>query len=209
MHLTLRRVNRRLFLWGLANGATMLALAGAFWIGLGVGMVAPRSHWVVSALGTAVQLSGVVWLILAARRLRHRSGFRRSELRQLDGIAQAQKQHIIKCMAWTTLGQALLIGLLVWTCVRVHAEQLVWSSIGAVVSLHLLPLGRLFHVRAYYATGISGVVVSGAGLAASGSPYGVASLGVCMATVMWVSAGYILAAADRIADQSCAESWAV
>ena len=202
-------MDRRLFLWGLANGATMLALAGAFWIGLGIGMVAPKAHWVVSAFGTVVQLSGVVWLIRAARRLRRRSGFQRSQLRQLEGFAQAQKRHIMKCMAWTTLGQALLIALLVWICVRVHAEQLIWSSIGAVVGLHLLPLGRLFHVRAYYATGIAAIVVSGVGLAASGSPYGVASLGLCMATVMWVSATYILMTADRIADRSCAEPWAV
>jgi hypothetical protein len=202
-------VDRRLFLWGLANGATVLALAGAFWIGLGVGMVATRVHWGVSALGTVVQLSGVVWLIRAAARLRRRSGFQRSELRRLEGIAEAQRQHIVKCMAWTTLGQTVFIGLLVWSCVRVQAEQLIWASIGVVVSLHFLPLGRLFHVRVYYATGIAGALVSSAGFAASGTPIGVASLGLCMATVMWVSAAHILSNADRIADRSCAEPWAV
>ena len=32
-----------MFLWGLANGTTILALAGAFWIGLGVGMLEPKT----------------------------------------------------------------------------------------------------------------------------------------------------------------------
>jgi hypothetical protein len=187
----------------------MLALAGAFWIGLAVGMVANRVHWAVSAGGTAVQVGGVVGLIRAAARLRRRSGFQRSELRQLKGIAEAQRQHIVKGMIRTTLGQTLLTGLLVWICVRVQAEHLIWSSIGAIVSLHFAPLGRLFHVRAYYATAIAGTIASGAGFLVSGTPYGVASLGLGMTTVMWVSAAHVLFNADRIADKACAEPWAV
>ena len=198
-------MNRRLFLWGLSNGATMLALAGAFWIGLGVGMLANQVHWLISAVGTVVQVGGAVWLIRAAARLRRRSGFQRAELRRLEGFAAAQKQHILTWMRWTILGQTLLISLLVWMCVRAQAEHLIWGSIGAVVSLHFAPLGRLFHVRTYYATAISGTIASGAGFAVSGTPYGVAFLGLGMATVMWVSAAHVLFKADRIADQACAE----
>jgi hypothetical protein len=187
----------------------MLALAGAFWIGLGVGMVGKQGHWVVSAAGTVVQVSGAVALIRAARRLRRRSGFQRSELRQLEGVARTQKPRIVKWMAATTLAQTLLIGLLVWICVRVKAEHLIWGSIGAVVSLHFVPLGKLFHLRTYYVTAIAGTIVSVAGFAVSETPYGVASLGLGMAIVMWVSAAYILRNADRIAGQACAERWAV
>jgi hypothetical protein len=95
----------------------------------------------------------------------------------------------------------------VWICVRARAEHLIWPSIGAVVSLHFAPLGRLFHVCPYYATAIAGTVVCGAGFAVSASPYGVAALGLCMTTVMWISAIYILRHADGIAERACAEPW--
>ena len=187
----------------------MLAIGGAFWIGLGVGMVANRAHWTVSAVGTVIQVGGGVVLIRAAARLRRRSGFQRSELRQLEGIAAAQKQRIVRWMTWTTLGETLLIALSVWLCVRVHAEHLIWPSIGAVVSLHFAPLGRLFHVRTYSATAIAGTIASAAGFATAGTAYAAASLGLAMATVMWVSAAHVLLNADRIADQACGEHWAV
>jgi hypothetical protein len=187
----------------------MFALAGAYWIGLGVGMVANQVHWAVSAVGTAVQVGGLLGLIRAASRLRRRSGFQRSELRRLEGVADAQRRHIVRWMRWTILGQTLLISLVVWICVRAEAEHLIWASIGAVVSLHFAPLGRLFHVRAYSAAAIAGTIASGVGFAVSGSAYGVASLGLAMATVMWVSAAHVLFNADRIADQACAEHWSV
>ena len=201
-------MNRRLFLWGLSNGATMLALAGAFWIGLGIGMVAQHAHWAISAVGTVIQVGGGVGLILAAVRLRRRSGFRRSELRRLEGVAEGQKQHIVTWVRWTTVGQTLLTSVLVWICVRAHAEHLIWPSIGVVVSLHFAPLGKIFHVRTYHATAIAGTIASGAGFAMSDTPYGVASFGLGMATIMWVSAAHVLFNADRIADQACAEHWA-
>jgi hypothetical protein len=186
----------------------MLALAGAFWIGLSVGMVANLVHWSVAAFGTLLQLAGGVWLIRAAVRLRRRSGFDRSELRRVEGTARAQQRHIRRGMAWTTVGQGLLCAVLVWICVRAHAEHLIWPSIGTVASLHFAPLGRLFHVRPYYATALAGTLVCGAGFAVSASPYGVAALGLSMCAVMWTSAVYILAHADGIAAQACAEPWA-
>jgi hypothetical protein len=44
-------------------------------------------------------------------------------------------------------------------------------------------------------------------LGVSGTLSGVASLGLVMATVMWVSAAHVLFNADRIADRACAEDW--
>jgi hypothetical protein len=187
----------------------MLALAGAFWIGLGIGMVAKLVHWAVSAVGTVLQVGGGVGLVWAAARLRRRSGFQRAELRHFEGIALAQKRRILSRMRWTAVGQTVLCSLAVWICVRVRAEHLIWPSIGTVVSLHFAPLGRLFHVRTYYATAIAGTIACGAGFPLSRTPYGVGLLGVAMAAVMWVSAAHILINADRIADRACAEPWAV
>lgn len=201
-------MDRRLFLWGLSNGATVLALGGLFWIGLAIGMVTNHVHWVIPAAGTVVQVGGAVGLIRAALRLRRRSGFQRSEFGRLEGVVAAQKPRIVRWMRWTMLGQTVFGGLLVWICVRVQAEHLIWASLGAVVSLHFAPLGKLFHVRAYYGTAIAGTLVSAVGFAVSGTPNGVASLGLAMAIVMWASAAHVLFHADRIADRACAERWA-
>ena len=202
-------MDRRLFLWGLSNGATVLALGGAFWIGLAIGMVAADVHWAVPAVGTVIQIAATLGLILLAVRLRRRSGFRASELRRLEGVAEAQKRHIMRWMRWTFVGQTLLISVLVWMCVRAHAEHLIWASLGLVASIHFAPLGKIFHVRTYYFAAIAGTIVSVAGFAVSGTPFGVALLGVGMAAIMWASAVHVLANADRIADQACAESWAL
>ena len=51
-------MDRRLFLWGLSNGATMLALGGAFWIGLGVGMAGQQGYWAASTIGMVVLWNG-------------------------------------------------------------------------------------------------------------------------------------------------------
>lgn len=201
-------MDRRLFLWGLSNGVTMLALAGAFWLGLGIGMVAKLVHWTVPAIGTLAQVGGAVWLVRRANRLRRRSGFQRSELRRFEGVARAQQRHIRRGMAWTTVGQTVAASVLVWICVRAQAEHLIWPSIGAVVSLHFAPLGRLFHVRPYYAVALAGSIVCALGFTIVGTPFGVAVLGLAMSAVMWLSAAYILRRADAIADQACAEPWA-
>src|SRR4029453_70682 len=104
-----------------------LALAGAFWIGLDIGMVANLVPWTVSAVGTTLQIGGSVWLIRSAIRLRRRSGFARSQLRRFEGVAREQQRHIRRGMAWTTLGQTLVTALVVWICVRAKAEHLIWA----------------------------------------------------------------------------------
>jgi hypothetical protein len=185
----------------------VLALGGAFWLGLAIGMVAPQSHWFVPAAGSVVQLAATVGLIWAAVRLKRRSGFHRSELRRLEGDAEAQRRKIIRWMVWTGVAQAVLAGTLVWMCVTLKAEHLMWAAIGAVVSLHFAPLGTLFHVRAYHVIAIVGTIVSAAGVAVSRTPVGVAALGIGMATLMWGAGVYVLWNADRIADRACAERW--
>lgn len=88
-------MNSRIFLWGLSNGVMMLSIAGTFWLGLGIAMAAARVHWLVSALSTGIQVGGCAALLWAAVRLRRRSGFKRSELRQSNGRATAEARHIL------------------------------------------------------------------------------------------------------------------
>jgi hypothetical protein len=107
------------------------------------------------------------------------------------------------------LGQALLIGLAVWWCVRANLVDRIWPCIGLVVSLHLVPLARLFHVRAYYVTACAGGIASLVAFTGIVRPYAVAYLGGAMACVMWLSAAYLVWNADRIAFRAVREPWAV
>jgi len=201
-------VNKPQFLWGLSNGVFVFAIAGAFWLGLGIGTNVTNVGWLVCALSTALQVGVCAALIWASVRLRRKSGFRRSELRQGDRSRSLETQHILVGFLWTTAGQAVLIAFAIWVCVRAGREQLIWPAIALVVSLHLIPLARIFHVRAYYATAAAGSIVSIITVTGLTGPYAVASLAVGMATVMWGSAFYLLRNADTIAARALGEMWA-
>ncbi len=203
-------MNDRQFLWGLSNGVTVFALAGAFWLGLGIGTMASKvgCGWLVCAPLTVLQVGVCAGLLWAGFRLRRRSGFRRSELRQGDGRRTPEAQRILVGFGWTVAGQTGLIGLAVWACVQAGAEQMIWPAIALVVSLHFVPLARLFHVRAYYVTAAAGSSVALVGLAMGTHRYAVPSLAGAMAIVMWVSAVYLLGNADKIAARGVGERWA-
>jgi hypothetical protein len=201
-------VTDRQFLWGLSNGVGVFAIAGAFWLGLGIAFAATQIGSLACTLGSAVQVGIGGALFWAAVRLRRKSGFRRSELRQVRERSP-ETRRIITVLRWTTAGQTALIGFAVWVCIRSGAEQQIWSAIALVVSLHLIPLARVFHVRAYYATGVAGGIVSTVTIAGLTRPHVITPLAIGMATVMWLSAVYLLWNADRIAKRAIKEPWAV
>jgi len=199
----------RQFLWGLANGVMMFAIAGAFWFGLGIGMSAPRLGGIELATLTACQAGGCIALLWGAVRLRRRSGFERSELRAADGQARLETRHILAVLRWTVVLQTVLIAAAVWCCLRMGAEWMIWPSIGLVVSLHLIPLASVFHVRTYYVTAAAGTVVSLAAAASGLGALGLLLLAGGMSAVMWLSAAYVLARARAIAARALGEPWAV
>jgi hypothetical protein len=202
-------MNDRQFLWGLSGGVSAFAIAGAFWFGLGISAVPTTAGWPVFALLTAFQAGGCAALLWTAVRLRRKSRFRASELRQVDERQRAETRHMMTGFRWTVAGQMILIGFAVLGCVLAHAEPLIWPSIGLVVSLHLIPLARIFHVRAYYLTAGAGSIISLVAFTGLTDPYRLACLCGGMAVVMWVSAVYLLSNADRIADRAMREPWAV
>lgn len=77
------------------------------------------------------------------------------------------------------------------------------------MSLHLIPLARIFHVRAYYVTALAGSIISFVALTGLTGRHKLAILGGGMASVMWLSAVDLLRHADRMAAESMRESWAV
>jgi hypothetical protein len=195
------------FLWGLSNGIMMLAIAGTFWLGLGIGLYASRLGGLLCALLTVLQAGGLVTLLWGAYQLRRKVRFRASELRHGEERARMEARHILKVFCGTVVIQTALIALAVWWCVRAQAEQMIWPFIALVISLHLLPFGKIFHVRMYYVTAVLGSVVSLVTFAVT-EQYGLAFLACGMTAVMWGSATYLLSNADRIAARALKEPWA-
>jgi len=202
-------MNDRQFLWGLSNGVMVFAVAGAFWLGLGIGMAGPHVGWQVSASSTVIQIGVLAALLRTAVKLKRRSRFLVSELRQRDGGRTPETKRILIGLGRTVAGQTVLIALAVWICVRADAQQLIWPAMALIVSLHLVPLARIFHVRAYYATAAAGSLVSLAAPGIGTGTYAVVCLAVAMAAVMWASAVYLLVNADTIASRAVGERWEV
>jgi hypothetical protein len=97
----------------------------------------------------------------------------------------------------------------VWWWVHTRREPLIWPSISLVISLHLIPMARIFHVRAYYATACAGLIVSLAAFPWAAASYASICLGAAMAIVMWTSAVYLLRKSHAIADRAMRQPWAV
>jgi hypothetical protein len=195
--------------WGLANGASVLALGGFFWFGISFGVITTRFGWSVWGLSTAAQVAitgGIVW---RARALRRASGFAWVDLRRGNEQQQARTAHIGRVFGWTAGGHLALVSTAVWLCVRSGASDLLWPSIGLITSLHFAPLARIFHVRAYYVTSLAGSVISLAGLSGLNTAHRLAWFGGGMAAVMWLSAWHVLRHANGIAAATAQETWAV
>jgi hypothetical protein len=199
----------RQYLWGLSGGAMVLAIAGTFWFGLGLSrMLTPQTDWRVWTLVTLLQVGACAALLVAAFRLRRRSGFSRAEFRRPDEPQRAENRRIRMWFGWATAGEGLLVALGVWWFVHTNAVERIWPWIGLVVSLHLIPLARVFRVRAYYAAGIAGSLISLVAFVELARPHALAYMSGGMAIVMWLSAAYVLSNADRITSRAMREPWA-
>jgi hypothetical protein len=190
------------FLWGLSTGVTVLGIAGAFWLGLGLGPAARAIGLVPWLTVLAAMLGGVAAFLVSASRLRRRSGFRASNLQRKN----PQTQRIIIGFWTVGLIEAMLVGTAILLCLHFKREDLMWPAIGVAVSLHFAPLARLFKVSEYYVTGAVGTLVSIMALVAPLGPSRLVWLGAGMSAIMWISAMYLVHSADAIATRSLASS---
>lgn len=201
-------MNDRHFLWGLSGGVSVCAIAGFFWFGLGVAVAASRAGWFAVALSTAFQVATLLALLVSAFRLRRRSGFDVKDLRNGNDAERRETRRIRTTFGWTTLGQTVLVSAGVWACVRFDRRDLIWPWIGFVVSLHFLPLARVFHVRAYYAIAAIGGLISLAVLTGIVASHNLLAFGGSMALLMWLSGAYLVWNADRITAKAVRQPWA-
>jgi hypothetical protein len=183
----------RQFFWGLSNGAVMFTLAGFFWFGIAMSAI-PRAQPLFVLL-----VGAFVLLLLGVTRLRRKArGFRYAELALAGERQRHENRRIQLGIRWAVIAQTVLIGGGVYGFVSVGRQDLIWAWIGLIVSLHFLPLGRVFQVPAYYVTGLAGAAASLAALAGLiGSPP-LAILGLTMGAIMWSTTIYLLQGAERI-----------
>ncbi len=194
----------RQFMWGLSNGIFVLALAGAFWFGLAV--ASTQVGWpvwlLVDAGAIAVAMGG--WVVR-----RKSQGFRLREATNSPDPTVRERVRYIRSR-FRLIG--VLEMLLIWPAVGMsfyfHRTDLVWPIIGLGVSLHFLPLARLFRVNAYYALGGFGTIVSvGVFFAPTHSRVIITSLALGFA--VWSTAAYLILFAERIASSAVGEQAAV
>jgi hypothetical protein len=184
----------RQFMWGLSNGVLVLTMAGGFWLGI-IGSIVHRPE-ILGPAGTI----GLVLLLWGFVRLRRKSaGFSVAELKNGTEEQQSSLRRTRQGLRWAMLIEVALCSLAVGSVEYLHRIDLIWPALGIAVSLHFLPLGRLFRVKRYYFTGIAGTVVCLAAMVAFNTPANAlfAAGGQCLNT--WGTAAWLLATSDQMA----------
>jgi hypothetical protein len=190
----------RQFMWGLSNGVLVLAVAGAFWFGVGAfnrGFVVGPAALI--AAGTAALVSG------SATLRRKSGGFRFAELKLGNEAERLETRRIQVGFRWTTIGETLLVGSAFGICNGVGRQDLIWPAVGIAVSLHFVALGYLFHLRPYFATAALGCVVSLVAIT-QGAATSMWIVGAGMGSVLWATAAFAILSAEALADQAVSPS---
>jgi hypothetical protein len=191
----------RQFMWGLSNGVLILAVAGGFWLGI-IGSIVHRPE-ILEPVG----IIGLILLLWGFVHLRRKSaGFSLSEMKNGTEEQRSSLRQIRRGLRWAMLIELVLCSVAVGSVEYLHRLDLIWPALGTAVSLHFLPLVRLFRVTRYYFTGIAGTVVCMVAMVAFNAPANalVAAAGMCLN--MWGTAAWLLASSDRIAGRAIAET---
>jgi len=144
----------RQFMWGLSNGVLVLTMAGGFWLGI-IGSIVHRPE----ILGP-VGILGIVLLVWGFVCLRRKSaGFSLAEMKYGTEEQRSSLRQIRQGFRWVLLVETVLCSVAVGIVEYAHRLDLIWPALGIAVSLHFLPLGRLFRVKRYYFTGLVGMVL--------------------------------------------------
>ena len=188
-------------MWGLSNGVLVLTVAGGFWLGI-IGSIAHRPE-ILGPIG----IIGPVLLFWGFVCLRRKSaGFSLAEMKYGTEEQRSSLRQIRRGLRWAMLIETLLCSVAVGSVEYVHRLDLIWPALGIAVSLHFLPLGRLFRVKRYYFTGIAGMVVCLVAIVAFNAPANALFAAACMCLNMWGTAAWLLARSDQIAVSAIEES---
>jgi hypothetical protein len=191
----------RQFMWGLSNGVLVLSVAGGFWLGI-IGSIVRRPE-ILGPIGI-IGLVLLLWGFLCLRR--KSAGFRLAEMKYGTEEQRSSLRRIRRGLRWAMLIETVLCSIAVGSVEYVHRLDLIWPALGIAVSLHFLPLGRLFRVKRYYFTGIAGTVVCLVAMVAFDAPSKAVFAAAGMCLNMWGTAVWLLAESDQIAARAIEES---
>jgi hypothetical protein len=194
-------LSREQFMWGLSNGVTVLAVAAAFWMGLAAWTLG--SGVLLIAAAPILLLSA--FLIWQGRRLRRLApGFSRASVRNAPKGSLTNRIGV----AFNIIGatQTLGVGVVGFICWKLQRADLIWPLIGLVVSLHFLPLGRIFSLRPYYVLGVLGTAVAIASLLVFTASTRTVAVGLGLGLLIGGCALYLLANAAALADEALKHS---
>lgn len=205
----------RQFLHGLFTGLLVLAIAGFFWVLLSAWSADCRRAGLVPWTHEDVPLHYVLWalppaaivlalLIAGAIGVRKKAqGFKSSDLSATSEVHRRMTRRIgrlfmlVCVIEWALCAASAIAG------GYFHREELIWPAVSLAVSLHFLPLSRIFRNPPYMVTGVVGSIFSLALLLAPRSAVGsnlrVTLLGIAMSPVMWGTAIYVIPHAGKLA----------
>ena len=180
-------MSRDQFVWGLSNGVAVLAISGAFWLGLaawGIGLTA-----LIVALAPILVLGGAL-MVGSVRLRRGATGF---SPRSLRGAPKGSlTRRIIIGFYAVSAAQWVSIVLVGGICTALKRTDLIWPLIGLVISLHFLPLGWVFGVRPYYVMGVVGTAIAGASILGFTDGARLIAVGLGLGLLTIAGATYIL-----------------
>jgi hypothetical protein len=181
------------FAWGLSNGITVLAISGVFWLGLAAWTINPGAFLV--ALLPILAIGG--FLIRGGVKVRQRfPGFSPRSLRTAPKGSPTRR--MIAGFYAVTAAQWLSIVLIGGICSALHRSDLIWPLVGLVISIHFLPLGWLFGVRAYYVLSAVGTLICLISLLGFTGASRLAVAGLALGLVMIAGAAYLITKAGSL-----------
>jgi hypothetical protein len=194
-------VSREQFMWGLSNGVVVLAVSAGFWMGLAAWTLG--ASVLLIAVAPILLLSGLlIWRGIRIRR--QAPGFSRASLRDAPKGSSIRRIGIAFNVVGTV--QTVSIGLVGFICWKLHRLDLVWPLIGLVISLHFLPLGRIFRLRPYYFIGVLGTAIALISLLGFEGGARTVAVGLGLGLVIGGCAVYLVAKAGALADEALRHS---
>lgn len=186
-------MSREQYAWGLSNGVTVLTISGVFWFSLAAWTIG------IGMLLVTVPLALLVGGVLIRANVRVRRRFPRFSPRSLREAPKGSlTRRIIVNFYVVTAAQWISIVSVGGICSALHRPDLIWPLVGLIISLHFLPLGRLFGVRAYYLLGIVGTVITVFSILALADGLRLVVAGFGLGVLMIGGAAYLIANAKPL-----------
>jgi Ca2+/Na+ antiporter len=188
-------VTREHFIWGLADGVTVLSIAAAFWVGLAAWTAGP-TVLLISAAPILLLCALLIWRGSLLRR--QAVGISRASFRHAPRGSQIRKVGAL----YSAVGTAQFLGIVfvAFICWTTSRPDLTWTLIALVVSLHFVPLGWIFNVRPYYVLGVLGIAIALISLLAFNGSGRTVAVGLGLGLVVGGCAAYMVANAGVLAD---------